>query len=98
MTGQPESLRWVKADTGEWRTEDGVWNASHEQVPLSCAGPHPSPLGDGSSGTFCDGDWMHESMRWVLVEGGVENGEIVLIARTLKECKQYVGSGTRRAS
>jgi hypothetical protein len=96
MTTEP--LRWAKGADGGWHTEDGVWHASHEHVPLSCAGPHPSPMGDGSEGTFCWGDWNHLSLRWVLIEGDVEQGDIVLIAKTLTECKQFVGSGTRHAS
>lgn len=92
----PTEARWVKNYAGSWSATDAKgnrWTATLETVPESCAGPHPSPHGGGSSGTWCDGDWMHEVPRWLLTPGGPEDvdAEIVLIVPTLRACKRYVG-------
>lgn len=60
---QGRPLRWIKGTAYETESTDGRWGISHEQVPLSCAGPHPT-RGDG----YCWGDEMHYSWRWLLID------------------------------
>jgi hypothetical protein len=77
--------KWVKDGPSSYVSEDGRYAITHDQVPLSCAGPHP--VRDGG---HCPGDETHYPWRWILSDEKTDDTEI---CKTLTAAKGRVEHG-----